>query len=76
MRDAKGRTTMREMNSLLVSLLVIKKSFQRRMMFSMVIRNILDQIQKKNIDQIWSHHLKFLMKCKEIANQLGVNYII
>ena len=33
-------------------LLVITKSLQRRVMLSMLIRNILDQIQKKNIYQI------------------------
>ena len=48
----KMKETVREMNSLLVSSLVITKSLQRRMMLSMVIRNILDYIQKDNIDQI------------------------
>ena len=37
---------------LLVSLMVITKSLQRVVMFSMVLRHILDHIQKKNIYHI------------------------
>ena len=52
MRTAKGRPVLKEINSFLISLLVNTKSMQRRVMMSMMIRDILDHIQENNIYQI------------------------
>ena len=50
-RSAEGRTMVREKKSLLVSLLVNTKSMQRRVILLIMIRYLLDWIQK-NIYQI------------------------
>ena len=52
LRTSRSRTIVREMNLLLVYLLVNPKSMQRMVILPMRIRDILDQIQKKNKNKI------------------------
>ena len=62
-----------KMNSLPSSLWVIYRSLLRILIHVRVMRHLVDQIQNKFINHIYSHHLSFTKKKETRTHHLGVN---